>query len=192
MGWTCHTIQSIVHIHDQQQFYSSLLKQAMCRNDSTALNFRMFLGGRDDLWQKLGLTTNHKELLAFASHTSGATWYMLTTLPEVAVAMTWMNDIKSKCGRFNAHVISWAEKNAEISEKCTVHDGRTYWWRRKGQCSSMSRLSEPWVDKCYVLWCPPFHMFNHDSQLVHVDEWWEPLSDAECQYDDRRDVTEMD
>ena len=25
-----------------------------------------------------------------------------------------------------------------------------------------------------VLQCPPFHMFNHDSQLVHVEEWWEP------------------
>ena len=148
-----------------------------------------------------------------------------------------MNDITSKCGRFNAHVISWVEKQVEISGKSTVDCAveqyvfelkvpskrpRPQWcicldncamnflvsvrcpitwlslyykqiipkWS-KGQCLSMSRWSEPWVDKCYVLWCPSFHMFNHDIQLVHVDEWWEPLSDAECEYDDRRDVTEM-
>ena len=33
------------------------------------------------------------------------------TVPQVAE----MNDIKSKCGRLNAHVISWVEKDAEIS-----------------------------------------------------------------------------
>ena len=124
----------------------------------------------DDIWPSQGMGVRNQCCMATTGELNGKQSHC--TVPQVAV--TWMNDIKSKCGRFNAHVISWAEKNAEISGKCTVHDGRTHWWRRKGQCSSMSRLSEPWVDKCYVLWCPPFHMFSHDSQLVHVDEWWEP------------------
>ena len=65
--------------------------------------------------------------------------------------------------------------------RCTITWHSLYYKHKipkwaKGQCSSMSRWSEPWVGKFYILWCPLFHMFNHDSQSVHVDEWREPLS----------------
>ena len=86
----------------------------------------------------------------------------------------------TKCQDFSG-VYFWITVQwiSEVNMRCPITWHSLYYkstiprWA-KCQCSSMSRWSEPWVDKCYVLWCPPFHMFNHDSQLVHVDEWWEP------------------
>ena len=71
-----------------------------------------------------------------------------------------MNDIKSKCGRLNVHVISWVEKDAEISGISIVDCA---WWEnslgkeRTHQVKGMDleRAMELWVDsyRCAINLC---------------------------------------
>ena len=70
----------------------------------------------DNQWPSQAADVKHQCCMA----TAGELYEKRSHCVVPQVAVTWMNDIKSKCGKLNAHVISWVEKQAEISGKSTV------------------------------------------------------------------------
>ena len=92
-------------------------------------------------------------------------------VPQVAV--TWMFDIKSQCGRFNAHIISWVEKHAEISGKSTVDCA---WWENLLAKERTYQVKEMDLERAMELW---INSYRCTINLCSTT-WWTVYSRTVC------------